>query len=104
MDGVINKTRLTVKKFKDSNRNEIHRDDKRRRNEMTKATIQPFWNAYKMNIGYFNGNEVCPKSVIEKDEAVFPYNDLFSLIWKTGGVSVDEAIEKCKWKFTFINI
>ena len=47
------------------------RDEKRRSNVMTKATIQPFCIANNLNVGYFNGKEVYPRTATENNKALY---------------------------------
>ena len=49
------------------------RNEKRRSNVMTKARIQPFCRAKKFNLGYFNGTRVFPRSVTDRNNALFLY-------------------------------
>ena len=52
----------------------------KRTNSMTKARIQPFCRANIINIGYFDGLGVFPRT--ERNNALFLYNTPFCLIWK----------------------
>ena len=47
------------------------RNEKRRSNIMTKARIQPFCRANNNNLGYFDGYGVFPRSVTNRDSALF---------------------------------
>ena len=75
------------------------RNEKRRSNIMTKARIQPFCKANNINIGYFDGDGVYPRSVTNRDRALFLYNNHFCLIWKSEGVSFHQAINELKNNF-----
>ena len=70
---------------------------------MTKARIQHFGRANNINIGYFNGIRVFPRSVTKKDSALFLYNNHFCLIWKSEGVSFDQAIKEMKDNFKIVD-
>ena len=72
---------------------------KRRSNIMTKARIQPFCRANNINLGYFDGDGVFPRSVTNRDSALFFYNSHFCLIWKSQGVSFNQAINELKNNF-----
>ena len=51
--------------------------EQRRTLIMTKARIQPFCSANSINLGYFNGERVFPRSVTNGDNALFLYNNNF---------------------------
>ena len=70
------------------------RNEKRRSNIMTKARIQPFCRANNINIGYFDGDGVYPRSIINRDSALYLYDNHFCLIWKSEGVSFKQAIKE----------
>ena len=59
------------------------RNEKTRSNTMTKGRIQLFRRANLINIGYFDGTRVVPRSVTERNNALFLYNNHFCLIWKS---------------------
>ena len=63
---------------------------------MTKAKIQPFCRAKIFNIGYFDGIRVFPRSVTDRNNALFLYNNRFCLIWRSEGVSFYQAIKELK--------
>ena len=73
---------------------EFIRNEKRRSNIMTKARIQPFCRANNINIGYFDGNGVYPRSITNRDSALYLYDNHFCLIWKSEGVSFKQAIKE----------
>ena len=79
------------------------RNEKRRSNIMTKARIQPFCRANKINLGYFDGNGVYPKSVTNRNSALFIYNNHFCLIWKSEGVSFIQAVKELNDNFKMID-
>ena len=70
------------------------RNEKRRSNIMTKARIQPFCRANNINIGYFDGDGVYPRSITNRDSALYLYDNHFCLIWKSEGVSFKQAIKE----------
>ena len=61
------------------------RNEKRRSNIMTKSRIQPFRRANNINLGYFDGERVFPRSVTDINNALFLYNNHFCLKWKSDG-------------------
>ena len=77
--------------------------EEKRSNAMTKARSQPFCIATNINIGYFNGKEVHPRSVTERNKALYSYNNHFCLIWTSDGVSFSKAIEELKVNITMVN-
>ena len=66
---------------------------------MTKARNQPFCRSNNVNLGYWDGERVFPRSVTERNNALFFYNTHFCLIWKSEGVSFNQAVEELKDKF-----
>ena len=76
---------------------------KRRSNVMTKARIQPFCRANNINLGYFYGVRAFPRSVTDRNNALFLYNNHFCLIWKSERVSFDQAIEELKHNFKLVD-
>ena len=79
------------------------RNEKRRSIIMTKARIQPFCREDNINLGYFDGERVFPRSVTERNNALFLYNIHFSLIWKSEGVSFSQAITELKDSFKIVD-
>ena len=77
---------LTGEDYKQQNLDFI-RNEKRRSNIMTKARIQPFCRANINNLGYYDGDGVLPRSVTNRDSALYLYNNHFCLIWKSQNVS-----------------
>ena len=56
-----------------------------------------------MNIRFFIGKEVYPRSVIETNMAFYLDNNHFRLIWKSDDVSFKKATEELKSKVTEVN-
>ena len=73
---------LTGQDYKDKYLDFI-RNEKRRSNIMTKARTQPFCNKNNVNLGYYNDDRVFPRSVSNRDSALYLYNYHFCLIWKS---------------------
>ena len=78
-------------------------NEKRRSNIMTKARIQPFCRANIINLGYWDGERVFPRSVTNRDNALFLFNNHFCLIWKSEGVSFNQAITELKNNFKLVD-
>ena len=79
------------------------RNEKRRSNIMTKARIQPFCKANNINLGYWDGERVFPRSVTNRDSALFLFNNHFCLIWKSQGVSFKDAIRELEDNFKVVD-
>ena len=79
------------------------RNEKRRANIMTKARIQSFCRANNINIGYFDGDGIYPRSITNRDIALYLYNNHFCLIWKSEGVSFNQAIRELKANFKLVD-
>ena len=70
---------------------------------MTKARFQPFCRAKNFELGYFDGIRVFPRSVTDRNNALFLYNNHFCLIWKTEEVSFNQAITELKDNFKIVH-
>ena len=79
------------------------RSEQRRSNIMTKARIQPFCRAKILNLGYYDGETVSPRSVTERNNGMYLYNNHFCLIWKSEGVSFNQAIKESKDNFKIVD-
>ena len=79
------------------------RNEKRRSNIMTKARIQPFCRAININLGYWDGERVFPRSVTNRDSALLLFNNHFCVIWKSGGVSLKQASKEAKDNFKMVD-
>ena len=79
------------------------RNEKRRSNIMTKARIQPFCRANNINLEYFDGTKVLPRSVTERNIALFLYNIDFCLIWKSENFSFNQALRDLKDNFKIVD-
>ena len=66
---------------------------------MTEARFQPFCRANNINLGYFDGTRNFPRSVTARNNALFLYTSRFCLIWKSEGVSFNQATKKLKDNF-----
>ena len=79
------------------------RSEQRRSNTMTRARIQPSCTANNINLGYFDGERVFPRSVTDRNNALYLYNNHFCLIWKSEGVSFIRASKELKDNFEIID-
>ena len=75
----------------------------KRSNIMTDARIQPFCRANNNNLTYFDGTIVFPRSVTERINALFLYNNHFCLIWKSENVSFNQTIKEIKDNFKIVD-
>ena len=70
---------------------------------MTMARIQPFCRAHNINLGYYNNDRVFPRTVTNRDSTLYFYNNHFCLIWKSQGVSFNQAIQELKNNFKIVD-
>ena len=68
---------------------------------MTK--IQPCVRKLGIDLDYFNGERVFPRTVMNRDSALYLYNNHFCLIWKSQGVSFNQAIHELKDNFKILD-
>ena len=79
------------------------RNEKRRSNIMNMARIQPCLRKLGIDLGYYNGERVFPRTVANRDSALYLYSNHFCLIWKSLGVSFNQAIEELKNNFKLVD-
>ena len=79
------------------------RNETRRSNIMTKARIQPFCKANNIDIGYYNDERVFPRSVTNRDNALYLYNNHFCVIWKNENISFKDAVKELKDNFKIVD-
>ena len=89
---------LTGDDYKKQNLDFI-RSEQRRSNIMAKARIQPFCGANNISLGYYNDGRVFPRSVTNRDRALYLYNNHFCLIWKSQRFSFNQAFQELKKNF-----
>ena len=70
---------------------------------MTKARIQPFCRLNSNNLEYYDGERAFPRSVRERNKALYLYDNHFCLIWKSEGVSFNQAIKELKDNFEIVD-
>ena len=56
------------------------RNEKRRRNIMTMVRIQPCFKNLGIDLGYSNGDRIYPRTVMNRDSALYLYTNHFCLI------------------------
>ena len=79
------------------------RTEQRRSSVMTSDRIQPFYKKYNINIGCFDGTRINPRNLIQRDISFFIYNNHFCLIWKSNGISFNQAISELKDNFKVVD-
>ena len=70
---------------------------------MTMARIQPCLRKLGVNFGYYNGKEIWPRNITERNIALKLHNNHFCLIWKSEGVSFVQAINELKDNFEIVD-
>ena len=79
------------------------RSEQRRSSLMTSARIQSFCKKYNINIGCFDGTRINPRNLNQRDISLFIYNNHFCLIWKSNGISFNQAIRELKDNFKVVD-
>ena len=67
------------------------------------TTIQLCLRKLNVNLDYYNGKEIWPRNVREKNKALFLQNNHFCLIEKTEGISLKQAIREIKENFKVVD-
>ena len=70
---------------------------------MTMARIQPCLRKLSIDLGYYNGDRVYPRTVTNWDNALYLFNNHFCLIWKSEGVCFKDAIKELKDNFRIVD-
>ena len=70
---------------------------------MTTARKQPCLRKLGKDLGYHNGDRVYPRTVINRVNALYLFNNHFCLIWKSEGVSFKDAIKELKDNFRIVD-
>ena len=70
---------------------------------MTKAKIQPFCKTNFIDLGFFEGTRVFPRSATDRSDALFLYNKVFCLIWKSEKVSFNQTLKELKDNFKIVD-
>ena len=72
---------------------DFNRNEQRRSNIMTKVRIQPFCRANNINLGLYNEDRIFPRTVTNRDSALFLFNIHFCAKWKSEGVILNKLIK-----------
>ena len=75
---------------------------KRRSNIITKARIEPFARANNISRGYFHGERVFPRSVTNRDSALYFYNNHFCVTLEISSLSFNQAVQELKHNFKIV--
>ena len=67
------------------------------------ARIQPCLRKLGIDLGYHNEDRVLPRTVTNRDSALYLYNNHFSVIWKSEGVGFKQAIKEPKDNFKMVD-
>ena len=70
---------------------------------MTKARIQPFCRANNIKIGQHGGTKVFPRTVTDRNNALFLHNKHFCLIWNSENVSFNQTFKELNDNFKIID-
>ena len=70
---------------------------------MTMARIHPFCRTNNKNIGYFDVTRVFPRSITDRNNALFLRNKHFCLIWKSENVIFNQAFKELKDSFKIVD-
>ena len=82
--------------------NDFIRNEKRRSNTMTKARVQTVCRANRINLVYYDAERVFPRSVPDRNTALYLYNKHFCLIRKSQNVSLKNTIKELKDNFKIV--
>ena len=70
---------------------------------MAMARTQPCLRKLGIDLGYYNGERVFPRTVTNRDTALFLHETHSCLIWKSQNVSFKDAIRELKDNFKKID-
>ena len=70
---------------------------------MTSARVGLFCRKYNINIGCFDGTRINPRNLLQRDISLSIYNNHFYLIWKSNGISFNQAIRELKDNFKVVD-
>ena len=79
------------------------RTEQRRSNVVTSARIQPFCRKYNINIGCFDGTRINPRNITQRNIAFKILKNHICTIWKSDGISFNQAIRKIKDNFKVVD-
>ena len=67
------------------------------------ARIQPCFRKLGINLGYYDGKEIWPRNITERNIALKLHNNHFCLICKPEGVSFNQAVKELKDNFKMVD-
>ena len=70
---------------------------------MTTPRMQPFCRANNINLGHYNNDRVFPRTVTNRDTALYLYKKHYCLIWKSQNVSFNQTIQELKNSFKIVD-
>ena len=73
------------------------------KNVMTMARYQPSLKILGIELGYYNGKEIYPRTICTWDVGLYLYTNHFCLIWKSQSVSFKHAIQEIKTNFEMVD-
>ena len=80
---------------------EIIRNEDRRSNIMTKARIQ--LKKLGIDLNYYKDERIFSRTVTKRNSALYLYNNHFCVIWKSQGVSFNQAFQELKNNFKIVD-
>ena len=78
------------------------RNEKRRSNIMTMARFQLCLKKLDIDLGCYNGERVFPRTVTNRDSALYLHNNPFCLIWESQNVSYNQTLKELKDNFKIV--
>ena len=79
------------------------RKEKKRPNNMNTALIQSCLKTFGIEFGSYNEKEIYPRSICQRGVGLRLYNNYFCLIWKSEGVSFNQAVEELERLFKIVD-
>ena len=68
------------------------------------AHIQPCFRKLGIDLGYYNGKEVYPRTINKRNIGLNLHNNHFCLIWKSESIKFIQAIKEMKDNFKLLII
>ena len=95
-------TCFTNKDYMEGFRN-LFRNEKYGSKIMISARTQPFCWKYDIYIDCFDGMGIDLRNITRGNTSLYIYNNQFCLIWKSNGISFNQAIEEVKLNFEVVD-
>ena len=67
------------------------------------ARIHPCLRKLGIDLGYYNGETVFSRTITNRDSDLYLYKNHFCLIWKSQGVSFNQAVQELKDNFKMVD-